>query len=234
MTDHFHYSNSIHSQTGRDQSWLLVSTRFYMRLNDSVCSWLTLRRGYTTAHAIDVLPKFFPAPEVASVRLMVTYGYSPGCLEFLANCIQTIFFGANDACVLGHPQHVPIEKYKENLKFLIQHPAVRAQNPRIVLITPPPINEYQLEDFDISKNNPHPTRTAALAKAYGEALKEVGASLNVAVADIWTSFMSSVGWKEGEPLIGSRDVPQNAEFAALFTDGMFSFPSLASIMRMGH
>lgn len=36
----------------------------------------------------------------------------------------TIFFGANDAALLGRTserQHVPLEEYKENLRKMIQH-----------------------------------------------------------------------------------------------------------------
>lgn len=36
----------------------------------------------------------------------------------------TIFFGANDAALLGgtgEKQHVPIEEYKENLRKMVQH-----------------------------------------------------------------------------------------------------------------
>lgn len=116
-------------------------------------------------------------------------------------------------------QHVPLEVYKENLRKLIQHPATKAQNPRIIIITPPPINEYQLEDFDNAKDTPHPSRTAHTTKIYAEAAKEVGASLNVPVADIWSAFMSTVGWQEGQALIGSRDAPNNEQFSGLFTDG---------------
>jgi hypothetical protein len=58
-----------------------------------------------------------------------------------------------------------------------------------------------------------------LTKVYAEAAKEVGASLDIPVADIWTSFMSTVGWKEGQALVGSRDVPNNDQFSKLFTDG---------------
>ncbi|KAJ5896892.1 uncharacterized protein N7473_006291 [Penicillium subrubescens] len=158
--------------------------------------------GYTTAHAIKIFHKIFPSPQTANVRLM------------------TIFFGANDACVPVHIQHVPLETYKENLQKLIQHPATKAQNPCIIIITPPPINEYQLEAFDIAKDTPHPSRTAHTTKVYAEAAKEVGAALNVPVADIWSSFMSTVGWKEGQPLIGSRDAPDNEKFGSLFTDGL--------------
>ncbi|KAJ5151204.1 Esterase SGNH hydrolase-type subgroup [Penicillium canariense] len=166
--------------------------------------------GYTTAHAVKVFPRVFPSPQAANVRLM------------------TIFFGANDACVPGQSQHVPLPVYKENLQKIIQHPATRAQDPRIILITPPPVNEYQLEGFDILKNTPHPSRTAHMAKTYADAVKEVGASLKVPVADIWSAFMLAVGWQEGQPLIGSRDVPNNDRFGTLFTDGECKLPGLIS------
>ncbi|KAF7718958.1 Uncharacterized protein PECH_006303 [Penicillium ucsense] len=158
--------------------------------------------GYTTAHAIKIAHEIVPSPDVAKVRLM------------------TIFFGANDACVPSHVQHVPLEIYKENLQKIIQHPATRAQNPRLVIITPPPVDEYQLEGFDKSKDTVYPSRTAQRAKEYAEAAKEVGASLKIPVADIWTAFMAAVGWQEGQALIGSRETPMNSKFGSLFTDGL--------------
>lgn len=158
--------------------------------------------GYSSAHAIKVLPKFFPTPERATVRFM------------------TIFFGANDACLPGSPQHVPLNEYKVNLKRIIQHPAIVAQNPRILLLTPPPVDQYGLQGFDESKGEPHPSRTAIHTKQYAEAVREVGASLGVPVVDIWSAFISTTGWKEGEPLPGSRDSPKLDKFQRLFTDGL--------------
>jgi len=108
------------------------------------------------------------------------------------------------------------------LKSIIQHPATRAQNPYIIIITPPPVNEWQLEGFDKEKNTPHPSRTAAFTKMYSEAAREVGASLDVPVADIWSAFMATTGWQGGQPLVGSRDVPNNAQLSSLFTDGMWA------------
>ncbi|KAB8079064.1 SGNH hydrolase-type esterase domain-containing protein [Aspergillus leporis] len=158
--------------------------------------------GYTSGHAINVFAKFFPTPEKATVRFM------------------TIFFGANDACLPGNPQHVPVNVYKENLIRIIQHPATVAQSPHILIVTPPPINEYQLQEFDESKGNAHPTRTAKHTKQYAEAVREVGSSLGVPVVDVWSAFMAAVGWKEGEPLPGSRDLPNSDQFQRLFTDGL--------------
>ncbi|KAJ5295371.1 hypothetical protein PENANT_c001G06213 [Penicillium antarcticum] len=163
--------------------------------------------GYTTAHAIKVFDKFFPSPETATVRFM------------------TIFFGANDACVPGHSQHVPVEIYKQNLKTIIQHPATRAQNPRIILMSPPPINEYQLESFDAAKESPHPSRTASGARQYADAAREVGAELNVPVADLWSAFMKAAGWKEGQALVGSRDAPNSETLSGLLTDGLHLAPA---------
>ncbi|CAI7573997.1 unnamed protein product [Penicillium crustosum] len=158
--------------------------------------------GYSTAHAVKVFDKFFPSPQTANVRFM------------------TIFFGANDACVPTHNQHVPLDQYKENLKTIIQHPATRAQSPRLILISPPPVNEHQLEAFDAAKDTPFPSRTASFTKSYAVAACEVGASLNIPVVDLWSAFMKPTGWKEGEPLIGARDVPNNDTLSSFLSDGL--------------
>ncbi|KAJ5815661.1 Esterase SGNH hydrolase-type subgroup [Penicillium riverlandense] len=184
-------------------AWHAALQEAYSRKLDVVNRGLA---GYTTAHAIKIFHKFFPSPQTANVRFM------------------TIFFGANDACVPGHDQHVPLDQYKENLKKIIQHPATKAQNPRIILLTPPPVNEYQLEGFDASKGTPHPSRTAAYTKLYAAAAREVGAELGVPVADLWTAFMQTTGWQDGQPLIGSRDAPNNANLETLFTDGLHLTP----------
>lgn len=121
----------------------------------------------------------------------------------------------------GNAQHVSLDDYKKNLTAIIQHPATKAQNPKIILITPAPINEYQLESFDASKNLPHPSRTASRAKLYAEAVRDLAASLDVPVVDLWTACMASTGWKEGQPLPGSRDLPNDARLQRLLSDGAF-------------
>lgn len=116
--------------------------------------------------------------------------------------------------------------YKKNLVGIVQHPATVAQQPRILIIAPTPINEYQLQGFDEEKGNVHPTRTNRRTREYAKAAREVGDSLNVPVVDLWAAFMAAVGWKEGQPLIGSREAPNDEKFARLFTDGSCFCPHL--------
>ncbi|OJJ50564.1 hypothetical protein ASPZODRAFT_126449 [Penicilliopsis zonata CBS 506.65] len=163
--------------------------------------------GYSTAHAIKVFPKFFPRPETATVRFM------------------TIFFGANDACLQGNVQHVPLEDYKRNLRTIIEHPATKAQNPKIIMLTPPPVNEYQLKDFDASKEQPHPSRTASHTKEYADAARQLASELGIPTADIWTAFMTAAGWQQGQPLTGSTELPNNDKLASLLTDGLHFTPA---------
>ena len=148
--------------------------------------------GYTSRLALGVLPDFMPDPCQAKVRLM------------------TIFFGANDACLPGGAQYVPLAEYSSNLEAIVRHASVAQHEARAILITPGPVNEHQLAN---------PGRTAANTKKYAEACREVGAKLKVPVVDLWTRFMTAAGWKEGQPLIGSKDVAPSHVMASLLSDG---------------
>ncbi|KAK2874963.1 hypothetical protein FQN49_001914 [Arthroderma sp. PD_2] len=158
--------------------------------------------GYTSSQGLHVLPQFFPPPHVAKVRLM------------------TVFFGANDAVLPPGDQYVPLDKYKQNLRDIIRHRIVRHGGTKIILLTPPPVNEYQLTAFDLSKGVTPLSRMANNTKMYADACREVGESLNVAIADIWFAFMKQAGWEAGQPIAGSKDIPENSKLAALLSDGL--------------
>ncbi|KAM5485696.1 hypothetical protein McanCB56680_001998 [Microsporum canis] len=134
--------------------------------------------------------------------------------------MMTVFFGANDAVLPPGDQHVPLDKYRENLKAIIQHPVVRRGGTKVVLLTPPPVNEYQLTAFDLSKGVTPLSRSANNTKLYADACREVGQSLNVAIADIWSAFMKEAGWVDGQPIAGSKNVPENSKLASLLVDGL--------------
>ena len=134
---------------------------------------------------------------------------------------QAVFFGANDACLPGSAtgQHVPLDEYKRNLKDILEHSSVVAQKPRLILLTPPPVNEYQMGEAELFRGYKDPLRSAEHTKAYADACRQVGTEVGVAVLDVWSIFMAKVGWKEGGPLIGSKKVARNEVLEKLLSDG---------------
>ena len=157
--------------------------------------------GYTSQLALQVLPHFMPDRSQAHVRMM------------------TVFFGANDATVPGNAQHVPLVDYTACLKAIVQHHVVTAQGSRIILITPAPVDEYQLEPNDLATGYNGLQRTAENTKRYAEACREMGKDLVVPVVDIWTLFAEAAGWKEGGPLPGSKGTDRNQVLGSLLVDG---------------
>ena len=116
-------------------------------------------------------------------------------------------------------QHVPLDEYKKNLRDILEHPSVVAQETRLLLLPPPPVNEYQLEEADLVRGYKDPRRSAEHTKKYADACRQVGAEVGVAVLDVWSIFMAKAGWKEGETLIGSKKVARNEVLERLLVDG---------------
>lgn len=125
---------------------------------------------------------------------------------------------------------MPLNEYKQYLKAIIRHPSVTAQNPRLIFITPPPVNEYKLEERDLVKGWTDPQRTAEHTKKYADACREVGKELGVAVLDIWSIIMARAGWREGEPLAGSKKVARNEVLEGLLVDGEPSTEALRMLI----
>ncbi|KAK6084623.1 GDSL-like Lipase/Acylhydrolase [Seiridium cupressi] len=70
--------------------------------------------------------------------------------------ILTILFGANDATseTTSNDSYVPLGRYTENLKAILSHPMIATQACRVLLITPPPIDEHQHEIKDANAGHP--------------------------------------------------------------------------------
>jgi lysophospholipase L1-like esterase len=157
--------------------------------------------GYTSQLALHVLPQFMPDPSQARVRLM------------------TVFFGANDACIPGNAQHVPLDEYLANLKATLHHPAVLAHQAKVLLVTPAPVDEHQLEPNDLAIGYSSVQRTAANTKRYADACRDLGKQLDVPVVDLWTIFMDAAGWKGRGPLPGAKHTKPNQVLGSLLVDG---------------
>ncbi|CAI6332558.1 unnamed protein product [Periconia digitata] len=80
----------------------------------------------------------------------------------------TIFLGANDACLIGNSEYVPLPSFEANIRGFVD--AILAQDAlretKIVLITPPPINVPDpVDDSDTDYEDLGPSMAAALAAA---------------------------------------------------------------------
>ncbi|KAI0128698.1 SGNH hydrolase-type esterase domain-containing protein [Xylariales sp. AK1849] len=177
--------------------------------------------GWNTEDALKYLPEIFPPPGL--------HGRSGPRLRYLL-----VLLGANDAC-LPHstpPQRVPLEEYKTNLKAIITHPNIIAHNVKILLVTPPPLDETRIHQFDILEAGLKDlTRKAAISASYSEAARQVAAEvpgtilvdLQKALMDHALKITPDVTDKDfngkGEPLLGYLEGRRGA-LGQLLPDGL--------------
>ncbi|KAF1991117.1 lipolytic enzyme [Aulographum hederae CBS 113979] len=181
----------------------------YMRRIEVVNRGLS---GYNTDMALTVYDKVIPNPKDSKLRLM------------------SMFFGANDACfpTARNNQCVPIPRFTANLIKMLTHPCLLAhQGVRLILITPPPINEYLQAILDNVKGYEQTRRSAFNTMLYANAVKDVGRDLNIPVVDIWTAIMLKAGWHPGQdgPLPGSEGCPRNEVLDDMLHDGLHLSPN---------
>ncbi|NXF86438.1 IAH1 esterase, partial [Eubucco bourcierii] len=93
--------------------------------------------GYNTRWAKLLLPRLIAAGAGAESTAAVT-----------------LFFGANDSALeeLNPKQHVPLEEYAANLKSMVHYlSSVGITEDRVILITPPPLQEAAWEKACLAK-----------------------------------------------------------------------------------
>ena len=92
--------------------------------------------GYNTKLAVDLLPRVFTGPIATAPVFSDSLSNSSSRALFC-----TVFFGANDAALLGGKQHVPLESFRQNLVRIVEHIRLTfgAKTP-IILLTPPPFD----------------------------------------------------------------------------------------------
>jgi lysophospholipase L1-like esterase len=98
-----------------------------------------------------------------------------------------IFFGANDAVDRSVLQHVSLDEYRENMRYMANVVKHRMPGVPIVLITPPPVWEEKLQYFNKQKGKPLLIdRTNERTKEYVNAVIEIGkeASADRTIVDV--------------------------------------------------
>ena len=116
--------------------------------------------------------------------------------------LLTIWYGANDACLPGFRQHIPLEKYGSNLTHLVHmvsDPSSErySAGTKVFLITPPPLNVHQWVSSTNCAGVPHERdRDFKVTAEYAQKVREVGASNKVPVVDVWKALWNAAGQTE--------------------------------------
>ncbi|OTA66454.1 SGNH hydrolase [Hypoxylon sp. EC38] len=132
--------------------------------------------GYNTKNALELLPQIFLPPSPSNPKI-----------EYLL-----VLLGANDAClpIPTNTQGVHIDEYKENLIKIITHDYIKAHNPKILLVTPPPVDEIKLQELDLAVGHKQATRQAAISAAYSETARKVAAEIpDIVLIDLHKAIM---------------------------------------------
>lgn len=143
--------------------------------------------------------------------------------------MQLILLGANDA-VRPMPttaQHVPLEEYKENLNKIVNFPAIQAHKPKILMVTPPPVDQIKIAGLDKSWGHEGPTRTSAITASYAEKAREVAReNEGVILIDLWQAIMDKAiamapgDYQPGGPWLGSLECGKQGGLDTLLPDGL--------------
>ncbi|GMN45898.1 hypothetical protein TIFTF001_015094 [Ficus carica] len=117
--------------------------------------------------------------------------------------VVTIFFGANDAAILGRTserQHVPIEEYKNNLRKIVLHLKECSPTVVVVLITPPPIDEEGRNKYARSLYGENagklPERTNEETGVYAKECAELAKEMGLHSIDLWSKMQETEGWQK--------------------------------------
>ncbi|RKP25606.1 SGNH hydrolase-type esterase domain-containing protein, partial [Syncephalis pseudoplumigaleata] len=158
--------------------WVAALQNAYVRRADIVNRGFS---GYNTEWARHVLAMILPRAQT-SLPASTLLGQHES-IELLV-----VLLGANDAAIPPSGQHVPLTRYRENLKALVdmvQSPMSRyyAPNTRVILVTPPPLDEA-LWAKDCAKDGRPLDRRAATTQKYAEACVKLARDLHVPVLDL--------------------------------------------------
>ncbi|KAK9936545.1 hypothetical protein M0R45_013381 [Rubus argutus] len=175
------FGDSITEESFGDGGWGASLAHHFSRTVDVVLRGYS---GYNTRWALKVLERAFP-------------GCDDGGEAPLA---VTVFFGANDASLPDRYsafQHVPLDEYKQNLRSIVSFLKKQWPTTRILLITPPPIDEDGRLQFPYVENPLNqPERTNEAAGAFAKACVAVARESGLPVIDLWTKMQQFPGWQK--------------------------------------
>lgn len=211
------FGDSITEQSFRSGGWGASLADNYSRKADIV---LRGYGGYTSRWALFLLHYIFPlgsaSPPVAA----------------------TIFFGANDAALLGRnseKQHVPIGEYKDNLRRIVHHLKECSPMMLVVIITPPPVDEEGRLAYARSlygeKAVKLPERTNEVTGVYAKQCVELAKELGLPSINLWSKMQETEGWQkkflsDGLHLTPEGNAVVHQEVVRVFNQAGLSAPEM--------
>lgn len=176
------FGDSITEQSFTPGGWGAALANTYARKADIIVRGYG---GYNTRWALFLLNHIFPL----------------NCTG--APAVTAIFFGANDAVILGRTsekQHVPVEEYKQNLRKIVHHLKECSPTMLVILITPPPVDEDGRNEYARllygDKARELPERTNEMTGIYANYCIELALELSLPYVDLWSHMQESVGWQK--------------------------------------
>ncbi|KAI3905795.1 hypothetical protein MKW92_024551 [Papaver armeniacum] len=212
------YGDSITEQSFKPNGWGSALANTYTRKVDVVVRGYG---GYNSRWALFLLQ-----------TLLVGYTNPPVAV--------TIFFGANDAALLGRTserQHVPVEEYKENLRKIVHHFKELSPAMLVVIITPPPIDEEGRNEYARSlygdKARELSERTNEVTGVYAKQCIELAKELGVYSINLWSKMQETEGWQkkflsDGLHLTAEGNAIVHEEVVRVFSEGGLDATQLAS------
>lgn len=131
---------------------------------------------------------------------------------------------------------MPLEEYRANLARLVGHPRVVAHGAKVLVVTPPPLDEIRRAEMDTAQYG-RAVREQARSAAYSQAAREVAAELGekavgsegspsaVACVDLAKALMdhavaNTPGWDASQPPLGSAEGGRRGYLERLLPDGL--------------
>ncbi|KAI1326395.1 SGNH hydrolase [Xylariaceae sp. FL0255] len=168
--------------------------------------------GYNTKNCLELLPKIFLSPAPTNPQI-----------EYLL-----ILLGANDAClpVPTNKQGVPLDQYKDNLIKIITHDSIKAhKDAKILLVTPPPLDEHESFKRDLENGHKEAVRKASVSAQYSETVRQVASEIpGVILVDLHKALMDKAismtpDYDPNGPPLGYPE-GQRGGLKDLLTDGL--------------
>ncbi|KAF7547782.1 hypothetical protein G7Z17_g7483 [Cylindrodendrum hubeiense] len=123
--------------------------------------------------------------------------------------------------------HVPLETYKDNLTKIVNHPRITAHKPKILLVTPPPLDQIKVTGLNMAAGHSQAVRTSAISASYSEAARQVAReNPGVVSIDLWKAIMDKAiemapgDYQAGGPWLGSPENGKQGGLDVLLPDGL--------------